>query len=169
MTTTSHPDLFDATTLASLSATVVLLGVAWALAALTLPAGSAAKERALFVWHAFDALIHFVIEGSFVWLCFFSWIDAGDGGPAAAPLAPTAHNFLGAPEGRAYGPQAGGDNPFAHLWMVYARADRRYGGADTVGCALSSSSVHLWLPRIIFAFSAVAAAGVFEKMFPARR
>src|SRR5437773_2311335 len=123
MTTTTPPDLFDATTLASLAATVVLLGAAWGLAALTLPPGAAAKERALFVWHAFDALIHFVLEGSFLWHCFFSWVDAGDGHTAAASLAPTAHNFLGAPEGRAYGPQAGGDNPFARLWMVYARAD----------------------------------------------
>ncbi len=41
-------------------------------------------------------------------------------------------NFLGHND-RIYGSQAGGDNPFAHLWMVYARADKRWAGADLVG------------------------------------
>ncbi|EJT79621.1 hypothetical protein GGTG_04705 [Gaeumannomyces tritici R3-111a-1] len=31
---------------------------------------------------------------------------------------------------QAWGAQAGGDNPFAQLWMVYAKADKRWAGAD---------------------------------------
>jgi hypothetical protein len=32
-----------------------------------------------------------------------------------------------------HGAQAGGENPLAVLWMVYARADWRWAGVDLVG------------------------------------
>lgn len=44
---------------------------------------------------------------------------------------PTARGYLGHDD-RIWGAQAGGDNVFAQLWMVYARADRRWAGADLV-------------------------------------
>ena len=43
----------------------------------------------------------------------------------------TPHGFLGHSD-RIYGSQAGGENPFAQLWMVYARADKRWAGVDLV-------------------------------------
>ncbi len=84
--------------------------------------------------HAFDALIHFFLEGSFLYHCFFSWISLADVtvkdiNEQKYYLTP---NYLGYTD-RIYGPQAGGDDPFAQLWMVYGRADKRWAGADLVG------------------------------------
>ncbi|XDG02164.1 hypothetical protein ABKA04_001779 [Annulohypoxylon sp. FPYF3050] len=122
------PDLFDQTTLVSLASTLAILATAYILSLSTLDRATPASYRFLFIWHAFDALIHFILEGSFLYHCFFSWIPLSSVSNPHA-LAPTAHNFLGFTN-RAYGPQAGGDNPFAQLWMVYAKADRRWAGAD---------------------------------------
>ncbi|KAK0638667.1 Emopamil-binding protein [Cercophora newfieldiana] len=118
---TLPPDLFDATTLVSLTAVVVILGAAYTLSRATLASNTPGPLRALFIWHAFDALIHFVLEGSFLYHCFFSVADAG------SAHYPDPENYLGA-KGVVHGAQAGGENPFARLWMVYARADRRWGG-----------------------------------------
>lgn len=124
------PDLFDQTTLVSLASTVAILAVAYAGSRAALPASTPASYRGLFIWHAFDALIHFFLEGSFLYHCFFSWMPLSSVKNPLA-LAPTAHNFLGYTN-RAYGSQAAGDNPFAQLWMVYAKADKRWAGADLV-------------------------------------
>lgn len=124
-------DLFDQTTLVSLASTVAILGAAYGLSIVALDrATTRPAHRFLFVWHAFDALIHFCLEGSFLYHCFYSWLPLS-AVPNPVALAPTAHNFLGY-SGRAYGPQAGGDDFFAQLWMVYAKADRRWAGADLV-------------------------------------
>ncbi|KAH9909723.1 Emopamil-binding protein [Xylariomycetidae sp. FL2044] len=152
------PDLFDQTTLVSLASTVLMLGVAY-LASLryldpndrgTGPDATtplAPHRRLLFVWHAFDAMIHLVLEASFLYHCFFSWIPlASVSNPHA--LAPTAHHYLGHTN-RAYGPQAGGDNPFAQLWMVYAKADRRWGGADLSVISLELLTVFVAGPLAI--------------------
>lgn len=49
----------------------------------------------------------------------------------------TQKGYLGRDD-RIWGSQAAAaDNPFAQLWMVYARADKRWAGADTV-CPFSS-------------------------------
>lgn len=124
-------DLFDATTLVSLASTVAMLAVAYGASRAVVPSSTSAALRGLFVWHAFDAMIHFALEGSFLYHCFFSWLPLAQVRNPLA-LAPTAHNFLGRND-RAYGAQAAPvDNPFAQLWMVYAKADRRWAGADLV-------------------------------------
>lgn len=129
-------DLFDTTTLASLASTVALLAVAYGASRAAVPASTPAALRGLFVWHAFDALVHFALEGSFLYHCFFSWLPLAQVRNPLA-LAPTARHFLGRND-RAYGPQAApADDPFARLWMVYAKADRRWAGADLVGAPLS--------------------------------
>ncbi|WKT43201.1 hypothetical protein QSH57_008037 [Fusarium oxysporum f. sp. vasinfectum] len=48
---------------------------------------------------------------------------------AKTDLFPTPPGFLGYSD-RVYGAQSGGSNPFAQLWMVYARADKRWAGVD---------------------------------------
>ncbi len=124
-------DLFDPTTLVSLASTVAILGAAYGASLVALDRRTASPSRRfLFVWHAFDALIHFCLEGGFLYHCFFSWLPLS-AVPNPLALAPTAHNYLGRP-GRAYGPQAGGNGALARLWMVYAKADRRWAGADLV-------------------------------------
>ncbi|KAK7935827.1 emopamil-binding protein-like [Apiospora marii] len=121
-------DIFDKTTLISLASTLAILAVAYAASRKVLSRSTSMVWRGLFIWHAFDALIHFILEGSFLYHCFFSYLPMSQVRNKLA-LAPTAHNFLGYTD-RAYGPQAGGDSPFAQLWMVYAKADRRWAGAD---------------------------------------
>lgn len=122
------PDLFDTTTLVSLAAAASIVLVAYAASCKALAPSTATSLRFLFIWHLADALCHFILEGSFLYHCFFSFVEAH--APEAVGLVATPFNFLGHGETRVYGPQAGGANPFAQLWMVYARADKRWGGAD---------------------------------------
>ncbi|KAJ1329370.1 EXPERA (EXPanded EBP superfamily) [Microdochium nivale] len=136
------PDLFDKTTLVSLASTVTILAVAYVVSLTALDrATTTGTQRALFIWHAFDALLHFTLEGSFLYHCFFSWVAITDVADPSA-LAPSPPGFLGT-TGRVYGPQAGGDNPFALLWMVYAKADWRWAGADLTVISLELLTVFL--------------------------
>lgn len=125
------PDLFDQTTLVSLASTVLIVVVAYLSSRQLLPASTPTALRTLFIWHAADALCHFILEGSYLYHCLFSYIPAKDAAELAG-LWPTPYNFLGHGAERVYGPQAGGDNFFAQLWMVYARADKRWAGAELV-------------------------------------
>lgn len=61
------PDLFDQTTLVSLASTVVILAVAYGTSLKALAPSTPSSYRFLFIWHAFDALIHFFLEGSFLY------------------------------------------------------------------------------------------------------
>lgn len=140
------PDLFDQTTVVSLLATLVLLGVGYGISVRALPASSSGSTRFLFIWHAFDALIHLILEFSFLVNCFFVWIPAADLKPAElAGYYPTPTGFLGT-EGRIYGSQAG-SNPFAKLWMVYSRADKRWAGSDLVSVDFVPLQTE-WRPRL---------------------
>jgi hypothetical protein len=125
------PDLFDKTTIVSLLATVAIVLVAYLTSKSVLPASTTSTLRFLFIWHLADALCHFILEGSFLYHCFFSYITP-DAETDVANLFPTPFNFLGWENQRIYGPQSGGDNPYAQLWMVYARADKRWAGVDLV-------------------------------------
>ncbi|KJZ80553.1 hypothetical protein HIM_00403 [Hirsutella minnesotensis 3608] len=129
------PDLFDTTTIASLLSTVAIVGAAYAASRRALAPATGRALRFLFIWHFADALCHFILEGSFLYHCFFSYLEVPRRGGSSssldfASLFPTPYNFLGHEDRRIYGAQAGGANPFAQLWMVYARADRRWAGAD---------------------------------------
>ncbi|KAB5575866.1 Emopamil-binding protein [Coniochaeta sp. 2T2.1] len=122
------PEFFDKQTLLSLSLLLGLLLAALAASRRILDPATPARLRALFIWHAFDALIHFVFEGSFLWHVFYSSIPTKEA-RALEYFHPDPHNFLGYTD-RVHGAQAGGSNPFAQLWMVYAKADRRWAGVD---------------------------------------
>ncbi|KAK0392396.1 hypothetical protein NLU13_1891 [Sarocladium strictum] len=133
-TTDLPPDLFDRTTLVSLAATILIVLAAYTASLILLRRAVGPALRFLFVWHMADALCHFMLEGSFLYHCFFSYVPVsevvGKGGVRAlGEWFPTPFNWLGT-EGRLYGPQAGGDDFFAQLWMVYARADKRWAGVD---------------------------------------
>ncbi|KAK3994774.1 putative Emopamil-binding protein-like protein [Cladorrhinum sp. PSN332] len=138
-------DLIDQTTIISLLSTVAILGAAWGLSLLVLDKrATSTRTRFLFVWHAFDALIHFVLEGGFVYHCLFSTLEVRSGGGNGGGFLHDPEGYLGrygARGGRwitVGGPQAaagapGGDsswNVLAKLWMVYGRADRRWVGVD---------------------------------------
>lgn len=146
------PDLFDQTTLVSLASTVVILGVAYATSLKALPASTPSSYRFLFVWHAFDALIHFFLEGSFLYHCFFSSISYDSltvGDLRSGRYYSTQQGYLGHDD-RIWGSQAAAaDNPFAQLWMVYARADKRWAGADTTVVSLELLTVLVVAPLAV--------------------
>lgn len=167
----------DLTTVLSLLGTVAVLATAYALSLRVLPRSSTAKARILFVWHLFDALIHFIFEGSFLWNCFFvHWVPPAAPQPispysvAAAAAAGTASAvsttpkptpsggfliltppdvyFLGRNDtlfGAAYG---GG--PFSKLWQEYAKADKRWGGADLTVISLELLTVFVGGPLALW-------------------
>lgn len=65
--TSLPPDLFDTTTLISLASTVLILAVAYGTSQKVLPVSTPGSYRFLFIWHMFDAGIHFFLEGSFLY------------------------------------------------------------------------------------------------------
>ncbi|KAK4109471.1 Emopamil-binding protein [Canariomyces notabilis] len=141
--------LQDPTTVTSLASTVAILLAALALSRRVLdPVSTPPRLRALFVWHAFDALIHFILEGGFVYHCLFSSAPVAALKQRQAGEAyywPDPENFLGSGLGPgvvAHGSQAAVDeSPLAKLWMVYAKADRRWGGVDLTVLSLEMLTV----------------------------
>ena len=119
----------DRTTILSLLSTLAILLSAYLASLRLLPSSSTIKIRLLFIWHAFDALTHFILEGSFLYNCFFTYttIPRTSDYPHPASISSTAY-FLGYAD-RSYG-SAYGTNPFAKLWQEYAKADKRWGEAD---------------------------------------
>lgn len=128
---TAPPTTFaiDQTTILSLLATVLLLGSAYLLSVRLLPSTTPGKLRILFIWQAYDALVHFCLEGSFVYNAFFTYTTVPHTSDYPHPAAiPATAYFLGYAD-RLYGSQYG-SNPTAKLWQEYAKADKRWGGAD---------------------------------------
>ncbi|TDL16235.1 Emopamil-binding protein [Rickenella mellea] len=106
-----EPAFFTQTSAYSLAA-VTLIGVVASTAAKSfLPKGAKWQDKVTFVWLAFDAMIHFSFEGSFLYLSTF---------------------------GRQVNTSTG---PFAELWKEYARADFRWGLADPTVVSLEILTV----------------------------
>jgi EXPERA (EXPanded EBP superfamily) len=127
-------DHLDTTTIISLSAVLVILTSSYILSLLSLHSSTPKRLRILFIWHFFDFLIHSIFEGSFLYNCFFLSVPF----TASHPYADLFNNFLGT--GRLYG-SAYGDNLGSKLWMVYAKADRRWAGADLTVVSLELLTV----------------------------
>lgn len=143
------PDLFDATTLKSLASVVVILSVAYGTSLKALAPTTSGPLRFLFVWHLFDALIHFMLEGSFLYHCFFTWLPLSElAVKDVANYQPTPTNFLGTTD-RIYGSQAG-EGFWANLWMVYAKADKRWAGSDLTVISLELLTVFVVGPMAVW-------------------
>jgi hypothetical protein len=148
---TGSGPVIDATTVISLLCVVALLVAAYAASLRLLPKTSSLKTRILFIWHAFDALIHFFFEGSFLWNCFFvsyslptSFDVASRKHPRIKLLTPPNVYWLGR-EDRLYGANYG-DGPFSRLWQEYSKADRRWGGVDLGVVSLEVLTVFVGAP-----------------------
>ena len=132
MTTSNAPStlVIDQTTVTSLFAALSLLIIAYVLSLRVLQPSTSTTLRVLFIWHLFDALIHFLFEGSFLYNCFFTYttIPHTSDYPHPASLTAPGVYFLGQKD-RLYG-SAYGTSPPAMLWQEYAKADRRWGGSD---------------------------------------
>ncbi|KAF7193834.1 Emopamil-binding protein-like [Pseudocercospora fuligena] len=153
MATVDPPSIISTTTILSLLSTVLILGLAYTTSLLFLPKHTTTtKLRLLFIWHAFDALIHFILEGGYLYNCFFSYrslsgLWSKDGLLASAYLPPNIY-FLGHND-RLYGSEYG-TNPLAKLWMEYAKADARWGGSDLTIISLEILTVFVMAPLSVY-------------------
>ncbi|KAJ9151433.1 Emopamil-binding protein [Coniochaeta hoffmannii] len=148
MASTLPPDLFDQTTLISLGAVVAILLASLGVSRRVLAPSTPSSLRVLFIWHAFDALIHFIVEGSFLYHCFFSSMPIAEA-RRLPNFYPDPHNYLGHTD-RVHGSQAGGQNPFAQMWMVYAKADKRWAGVDLAVVSLELLTVFVVGPMAVW-------------------
>lgn len=80
---TSTNELFTPTTIFSLLGVVAILVAAYAASALLLSKSARAVDRYIFIWLAFDALIHFIFEGSFLYYSTFGRTVFRGSGPFA--------------------------------------------------------------------------------------
>lgn len=134
--------LVDQTTVLSLLSTIAILVAAYAASLRFLNDSSSTKLRVLFVWHAFDSLIHLLLEGGFLYNCFNSYTTVSTlwtGGSTASAYLPPNVYFLGIPD-RLYGSNYG-TNPVSALWREYAKADARWGGSDLTVISLELLTV----------------------------
>ncbi|KAK4624313.1 Emopamil-binding protein-like [Fulvia fulva] len=147
------PTFISTTTVYSLLSTVAILLTAYLASLTLLPRSTSTKIRLLFIWHAFDALIHFLLEGSYLYNCFFSYTTtltdlANLDSIPASPYLPPSIYFLGHHD-RIYGSEYG-NNPFAKLWMEYAKADARWSGSDLTIISLELLTVFIAGPMAVY-------------------
>lgn len=133
--------VIDRTTVNSLLAALSVLIIAYSASSRLLHASTPTKFRVIFIWHSFDALIHFFFEGSFLYNCFFTYTSVPHTSdyPHPASLTSPGVHFLGHPD-RLYGSQYG-TGLTAKLWQEYAKADKRWGGADLTVISLELLTV----------------------------
>lgn len=133
--------VIDRSTVGGLSAALSLLLIAYSASTRLLHASTTTKLRILFIWHLFDSLIHFLFEGSFLYNCFFTYTSiprTSDYPHPASLMSPDVH-FLGYAD-RLYGSQYG-SSLTAKLWQEYAKADKRWAGADLTVISLELLTV----------------------------
>ncbi|KAI9815464.1 MAG: hypothetical protein M1827_002598 [Pycnora praestabilis] len=118
----------DETTVFSLLAALSVLIAAYMVSVRVLPEKTTNMIRVIYVWHLFDALIHFLFEGSFLYNCFFVY---------ATGTSP--NNFLSQAT-RVYGANYS-TSAAARLWQEYAKADARWGRADVTVVSLELLTV----------------------------
>jgi len=108
---TTNPTIFTATSAYSLAGVALVGAVAYTGSKILLPRGARWQDRYTFIWLAFDAMIHFTFEGSFLYLSLF---------------------------GRQVNTSVG---PLAEMWKEYAAADYRWGTADPTVVSLEILTV----------------------------
>jgi EXPERA (EXPanded EBP superfamily) len=147
-----QPFQLDIGTAVSLAIAFSLMPAAQVLASFALPKTTRTRYRVLFLWHAYDFLTHFIIEGSYLYHCFFSYIElpiptSDYPHPASRGLevVPQLYNRADRRYGAIYSQTA-----TARMWQEYAKADRRWGGADLTVISLEILTVGLAGPAAAF-------------------
>ena len=141
----------DGGTLFSLGVAFSLMPAAQFLASVYLPKSVPPKYKYLFLWHTYDFLTHFIIEGSYLYHCFFSYIDlppATADFPHPASVASDGVYFLGH-KSRRYGALYS-SSPMAMLWQEYAKADHRWEGSDLTIVSIELLTVGLAGPCAMY-------------------
>lgn len=104
-------EVFTKTSAFSLAGVLLIGTVAYGASKSYLPTSVRWQDRYVFIWLAFDALIHFIFEGSWLW-----------------------HSVLGRQVNTGVG-------PFADMWREYTKADARWGVADPTVVSLELLTV----------------------------
>ena len=138
-----QPFVLDAGTAVSLAIAFSCMPLAQLLANVALPKNTSGKYKALFLWHAYDFLTHFMVEASYLYHCFFSFIElpiptSDFPHPASLGLDHVAHIYNRSD--RRYGPFYS-QSATGRMWQEYAKADRRWGGADLTVISLEILTV----------------------------
>ncbi|KAL4785443.1 Emopamil-binding protein [Aspergillus varians] len=141
MSTPTAPFELDTPTTLCIAFALSFMPLAYLLGASLIPS-SQTRNRVLFFWHAYDALTHLFIEGSFLYECFTSYATL----PAGITTEPA---FLGLKD-RVYGAAYGGSSPSARLWQEYAKADHRWATADATVISLELLTVFLGGPAAVY-------------------
>ncbi|KIX05866.1 uncharacterized protein Z518_03839 [Rhinocladiella mackenziei CBS 650.93] len=149
---TSPPFKLDSGTAFSLAVAFSLMPLAHALAGFVLGSSTPRKYYFLYLWHAYDFLTHFIIEGSYLYHCFFSYIElpvppSNSSVAVSTGVEPLA--YLYNRSDRRYGALYS-QAPMARLWQEYAKADRRWGGADLTVISLEILTVGLAGPAAVY-------------------
>ena len=134
--------VIDSTTVVSLVAVTIMLAASYELSRRVLASHTPTSLRLIYVWHAFDALIHLGLEGPFLYHCLFVY-GAGH----------SRDNYLQQPQ-RLYGPGYG-TSPLAKLWQEYGRADARWLGADLTIVSIEILTVGIGGPLAIYICEAI--------------
>lgn len=130
----------DIPTLLCLSFAISFMPIAFILGKSLIPHAHT-RNRILFIWHAYDALTHLFIEGSFLYECFFSF--------ATLPTGYAREPFFLGHKDRVYG-AAYGTGPSARLWQEYAKADHRWATSDLTVVSLELLTVLLGGPAALY-------------------
>ena len=146
-----EPSIFNVATVSGLSAVLVIIIVAYYASLRVLPQSTSTKLRSFYIWHLADAIVHLTLEASWLYNCFFTYVQlpipTADH-PHPASLTANSVYFLGKSD-RVYGPNFG-TNVFATLWQEYAKADKRWGSSDLGLVSLELLTVFLGGPIAIY-------------------
>ena len=134
----------DHVTLLSFLAVLTLLQGAYVLSTHALYKSTPTTLRILFIWHAFDFLIHLLFEGSYLYNCFHISVPFD----SAVHHPSLINNFLKQPD-RVFGSKYG-SNWGSALWNVYAAADKRWAVADPTIISIELITVLIGAPLAIY-------------------
>lgn len=155
------PFTLDTPTVLSLALAFSFVPAAQFLAGLNLPKSTPKRYYWIFVWCFYDFLTHTILEGSFLYHCFFSYetIKITSDHPHPASLGRSGPHFLGYAN-RNYGSYYAADGTLmsglARLWREYAKADSRWGGADLTVISLELLTVFVAGPAALYSCSLIS-------------
>lgn len=159
--TSPPPFTLDTPTLLSLALAFSFMPAAQILANRTLPKTVSTKYYWIFIWCFYDFLTHTIIEGSYLYHCFFSYemINITSDHPHPASLGTSGPYFLGYSDrnyGSYYAAEGTMMSGLARLWREYAKADSRWGGADLTVISLELLTVGLAGPAALYICNLIA-------------
>ena len=157
---TEEPSLINPTTISALGTLITIIFAAYFASLRLLPASTSTKLRIFYIWHVADALVHMILEASFLYNCFFTYLElpiATADYPHPASLTSKPSYFLGHAT-RSYGSEYG-SNVFAKLWQEYAKADKRWGGADLTVISLELLTVFIGGPLALYVSELIRRGG----------